>query len=90
MREIPSASIQAVRLGTGSTLIKTSVPKASFAGATVTNTPFVVGQRVRHEIFGEGQILNYEGSGDRARVEVKFVQEGVKWLMLSYARLEAL
>lgn len=90
VREIPSASIQAVRLGTGSTLIKTSVPKASFAGATVTNTPFVVGQRVRHEIFGEGQILNYEGSGDRARVEVKFVQEGVKWLMLSYARLEAL
>ncbi len=35
-------------------------------------------------------ILNYEGSGAQARVQVNFDAEGSKWLMLSYAKLEGL
>ncbi|MGD8416537.1 MAG: DNA helicase II [Pseudomonadales bacterium] len=48
-----------------------------------------MGQRVLHSKFGEGVVLQCEGSGERARVQVNF-PEGAKWLMLGYANLEAL
>jgi len=47
-----------------------------------------LGQRVRHGKFGEGVILNYEGQGAHARVEVNFETAGTKWLVLSYANLD--
>ena len=49
-----------------------------------------LGQRVLHKSFGEGVVLNYEGSGDSARVQINFDQTGTKWLVLSYANLEKL
>ncbi len=48
---------------------------------------FNLGQRVRHEKFGEGTILQFDGDGDRTRVEVRFKSSGTKWLMLSMANL---
>jgi DNA helicase-2/ATP-dependent DNA helicase PcrA len=39
-------------------------------------------------VFGDGVILNFEGAGAQARVQVNF-SEGSKWLMLGYAKLEA-
>lgn len=47
-----------------------------------------LGARVRHGKFGEGVILNVEGNGAHARVQVSFEQQGTKWLMLQYANLE--
>ncbi|MGI9233065.1 MAG: DNA helicase II [Woeseiaceae bacterium] len=47
-----------------------------------------LGQRVRHKKFGEGTILNCEGQGAHARVEVNFEAAGTKWLVLTYANLE--
>jgi DNA helicase-2/ATP-dependent DNA helicase PcrA len=47
-----------------------------------------LGARVRHGRFGDGVILNLEGQGAQARVQVNFEQQGSKWLMLSYANLE--
>jgi len=47
-----------------------------------------LGARVRHGRFGDGVILNLEGQGPQARVQVNFEQQGAKWLMLSYANLE--
>jgi DNA helicase-2/ATP-dependent DNA helicase PcrA len=47
-----------------------------------------LGQRVRHGKFGEGIVLNAEGSGAHARVQVNFEREGTKWLVLAYANLE--
>ncbi len=49
-----------------------------------------LGQRVRHKKFGEGVILNCEGQGAHARVQVNFETSGTKWLVLSYANLETL
>ena len=46
-----------------------------------------LGQRVRHEKFGDGVVLNYEGAGAHARVQVNFETSGTKWLVMSYARL---
>jgi DNA helicase-2/ATP-dependent DNA helicase PcrA len=47
-----------------------------------------LGARVRHGRFGDGVILNLEGQGPQARVQVNFEHQGAKWLMLSYANLE--
>jgi DNA helicase-2/ATP-dependent DNA helicase PcrA len=47
-----------------------------------------LGQRVRHGKFGDGVILNCEGQGAHARVEVNFETAGTKWLVLSYANLD--
>ncbi len=49
-----------------------------------------MGQRVAHGKYGEGVILQIEGGGERAKVEVNFAGVGSKWLMVGYANLEAL
>ena len=95
VREIPPALIQEVRLS-NSVSRPYAAPSRSmsggsmFAGSQVPETPFSLGQPVRHALFGEGVILNFEGSGAQARVQVNFASEGSKWLMLAYAKLEAL
>jgi DNA helicase-2/ATP-dependent DNA helicase PcrA len=48
-----------------------------------------LGQQVRHQKFGEGVVLNYEGQGGNARVQVNFATAGTKWLVVSYAKLES-
>ncbi|MFA7242850.1 MAG: UvrD-helicase domain-containing protein [Sulfuricellaceae bacterium] len=51
--------------------------------------PWHVGQNVTHPKFGAGVIVNCEGGGNEARVEVKFRDNGTKWLSLEYAKLTA-
>jgi DNA helicase-2/ATP-dependent DNA helicase PcrA len=46
-----------------------------------------MGSRVRHSKFGDGVVLNFEGNGPHARIQVNFERQGTKWLMLSYANL---
>ncbi|MCH8493947.1 MAG: DNA helicase II [Idiomarina sp.] len=55
-----------------------------------TETGFRLGQRVLHQVFGEGTVLNYEGSGPQSRIQVNFDAVGSKWLMVSYAKLTPL
>ena len=94
VREIPPQLVQEVRLSNSVTRPFNSSSSMSgsslFAGSAVPDTGFSLGQRVRHSLFGEGTILNFEGSGAQARVQVNFEDEGSKWLMLGYAKLEAL
>ena len=47
-----------------------------------------LGQRVRHQKFGDGVVLNVEGQGPNARVQVNFERLGSKWLMMGYANLD--
>jgi len=47
-----------------------------------------IGQSVRHSKFGLGIIIDAEGRGDDARVQVNFRDAGVKWLALEYAKLQ--
>ena len=51
-------------------------------------SPLRLGQRVRHGKFGDGVVLNSEGSGSNTRVQVNFENAGTKWLVLAYAKLE--
>jgi DNA helicase-2/ATP-dependent DNA helicase PcrA len=49
---------------------------------------FRLGQSVNHATFGEGVIVQFEGSGAHARVQVNFSEAGSKWLVLAYAKLQ--
>jgi DNA helicase-2/ATP-dependent DNA helicase PcrA len=56
--------------------------------ATETINGLGVGQRVRHAKFGDGVVINLEGGGAHARVEVNFEHAGTKWLVMAYANLQ--
>jgi DNA helicase II / ATP-dependent DNA helicase PcrA len=62
--------------------------RASASVAAGSDIGVRLGQRVHHKKFGDGVILNCEGQGAHARVEVNFETAGTKWLVLSYANLE--
>ncbi|MGD6737649.1 DNA helicase II [Photobacterium leiognathi subsp. mandapamensis] len=88
IREIPEQFVEEVRMKA-----QVSRPASSgrFSQAQVNNnfneTGFNLGQRVEHPKFGEGTIINFEGSGAQSRVQVAFNGEGIKWLVTQYAKL---
>lgn len=49
-----------------------------------------MGSAVKHAKFGSGIVLAVEGSGDTARLQVRFDRAGTKWLVLGYAKLQLL
>jgi DNA helicase-2/ATP-dependent DNA helicase PcrA len=51
-------------------------------------SPYLIGVRVRHPVWGVGTIQTSEGVGDEARVVVRFQSAGTKKLAVKYARLE--
>ena len=57
--------------------------------AESTAPAFRIGQNVIHAKFGSGVIVNAEGRGTDARVQVNFRDAGLKWLSLEFAKLEA-
>jgi DNA helicase-2/ATP-dependent DNA helicase PcrA len=50
---------------------------------------FRIGQAVQHPKFGQGVIVNAEGSGNDARLQINFGKQGMKWLALEYAKITA-
>ncbi|BAS67594.1 DNA helicase II [Bathymodiolus septemdierum thioautotrophic gill symbiont] len=52
------------------------------------NGDLSIGRTVKHAKFGFGTVLNFEGDGESARVQVKFKTAGTKWLISAYANLE--
>ena len=88
IKEIPEELIYEIRVAS-----ETEVKDRGFEPRIVGGTEhkiggFSLGDRVQHKSFGEGVILNYEGEGSNARVEVNFDNGGTKWLVLSFANLE--
>ena len=89
IREIPNELIDEVRIN------NTVSRPSSFASSTISqqaaaDSGIALGQRVLHSIFGAGIVLSFEGQGASARVQVNFEDEGSKWLVLQYAKLELL
>lgn len=92
IRELPEECLEEVRMRA-----KVSRPAAATGRFSQTQTKenfnqtgFTLGQRVLHPKFGEGTIINFEGSGQQSRVQVAFNGEGIKWLVTQYAKLEAM
>lgn len=86
IREIPAGLMQEVRLNT-----TVSRPLSiAAAQADSESLGLSLGQRVWHDVFGEGVVLSVEGTGKNARVQVQFDDEGSKWLVYQYANLQPL
>ncbi|EKE75892.1 DNA helicase II [Gallaecimonas xiamenensis] len=87
LREIPQDCLEEVRMRTQ---VSRPAPQYQKRQDQFNETGLSLGQRVRHAKFGDGIIINYEGTGPQSRVQVAFDDAGPKWLVVAYARLEAL
>tara|TARA_B100001109_G_scaffold146745_1_gene119464 strand:+ start:935 stop:3109 length:2175 start_codon:yes stop_codon:yes gene_type:complete len=90
LREIPKDLIDEIR-----PRAQTNIPynRKDFSETKIEfeeEIGIALGQKVMHKKFGEGIVLNYEGSGESARVQVNFDDSGTKWLVMAYANLEKL
>jgi DNA helicase-2/ATP-dependent DNA helicase PcrA len=84
--EVPPDLLEEVR-----PRLKVSRPVFSKQRSSLEESPapsMRMGSRVRHNKFGDGVVLNFEGNGPQARIQVNFESQGTKWLMLSYANLQ--
>ena len=86
LREIPAPLLHEVRP-------KIQLSRPVFGGrASETVQPATpglrLGQRVAHPSFGIGVVMDAEGSGAHARVQVNFENAGPKWLVMAYANLQ--
>jgi DNA helicase-2/ATP-dependent DNA helicase PcrA len=90
IREIPPELIEEVRprIRVSRPVYQRQYSGVPRGGGEDVDQPVRLGQRVRHGKFGEGIVLNCEGSGAHARVQVNFESHGAKWLVMSYANLE--
>ena len=91
LREIPGELVEEVRARSAVSRPLYRRP-GGFEGGGVAEAVaggLQLGQRVCHPKFGEGVVLNYEGQGASARVQVNFQDAGAKWLVLQFAKLEA-
>jgi len=84
--ELPPEAVEEIRLGgtSAESLIRHAAKNKT------DDIGFTLGQRVMHTKFGEGTVLNMEGRGGSARVQVNFERTGSKWLVLTYAGLQPL
>ena len=85
--EIPAEVIAEVR---PRAMVTQPIRSVSPAGEFKNETGIQIGTRVNHAKFGEGVVLECEGKGSSARVQVHFEQAGSKWLVLAYANLDIL
>ncbi len=88
LREIPPELLQEVRMRAHVSRPVTAAPAARPTGLLDDSCGFPPGQRVMHNKFGEGVVLQCEGDGSQIRVQVNFEKGGAKWLMASYANLQ--
>lgn len=88
LKELPASCMQELRARTS----KVRYPAARQATSAVALQvgTYKLGQRVSHVKFGEGVVLQMEGDGKQEKVQVNFRRVGLKWLMLSYAKLQTL
>jgi DNA helicase-2/ATP-dependent DNA helicase PcrA len=87
IKEIPSDCIEEVRLRTTITRPVQNRFTPVTGHTAFESTGFQLGERVSHPKFCEGTVLNYEGSGEHARVQINFDDFGTKWLVMSFAKL---
>ncbi len=85
INEVPEGLIEEVH-----PRLHVSVPFVSGRGARSNGSEVSIGSNVEHDKFGRGIVLDCEGAGSSARVQVRFSNTGVKWLVLAYAKLKLL
>lgn len=79
LQEIPAELVEGIRVKT-----KVTLPESRSTAEPKAVPGLRIGQQVIHRQFGEGVVLQQEGQGDRARLQIRFARVGVKWLIASY------
>src|SRR3990167_2480536 len=87
--ELPPSCLAEIRMRTQISQ-PLSLKSKSATLVPIENEKYQIGQYVKHAKFGSGIIINREGSGAKARLQINFEQVGSKWLMTEYADLETL
>ena len=88
INEIPSELLDSVK--SDNYQHKKNKKISSFKSQTNNSSGVKVGQRVKHQKFGNGVVLSYEGEDDNLKLYINFEDYGSKWLVLTYAHLEFL
>jgi len=88
LRELPAEVLEEVRAGGTVLQSVRSFQSSGDTAAPATGEALHIGQRVSHRSFGEGVVLQCEGVGERARIQVNFRGSGSKWLILGLANLQ--
>ncbi|GAB3338120.1 DNA helicase II [Marilutibacter aestuarii] len=89
LREIPPALLHEVRPKVQvSRPMASARPRRAMGHAAIEGPSIPLGASVTHPRFGSGTVIDYEGSGAHARVQVNFDEAGSKWLVLAYANLQ--
>ncbi len=84
IRELPPTLVDEVRARFSVTGPGAETPPS----AAQQTSQFALGERVTHSRFGEGVVLECEGAGPNARIQVNFIDVGSKWLVAAYANLQ--
>ena len=91
---IPSRFLDEIPDGLLKRLNSKPVPKPYATGGNYQATPssqqypFKIGQSVRHAKFGDGVVVSYEGNASDLAIKINFGKQGLKTLMMEYAKLE--
>jgi DNA helicase-2/ATP-dependent DNA helicase PcrA len=90
LREIPAPLIHEIRPKIQvSRPMYQAQPRRNWGHAALQESPGLrLGQNVVHATFGSGVVVDLEGTGAHARVQVNFDDVGSKWLVLAYANLQ--
>ncbi|HET9679470.1 MAG TPA: DNA helicase II [Gammaproteobacteria bacterium] len=90
LNEIPAEYINEIRPREPVSTIPTGIRNRQRFANTESTLPggITLGAVVTHPKFGDGIVLNYEGQGSHARVQVNFNNAGTKWLVLAFANLQ--
>ena len=82
----PSEVRNLKRVNSLSSSVNTTEVKGSALGGSVNSVS--VGQLIEHERFGQGEVVNVEGTGDNAKATIRFKNAGEKQLLLRFARFK--
>jgi len=88
LSEIPSELITEIRARPKPTYSAPQREHSSWVDdQSVHESGISVGANVTHAKFGDGVVVNLEGQGEYARIQINFSDVGSKWLVLAYANL---
>ncbi len=85
--ELPPECVQEIRLR-GTVTRALNQAKVGSLPSVDTGSGWKLGQKVKHEKFGLGTVINVEGAENNTRLQIAFQAQGIKWLIAHLAKLE--
>ena len=87
--ELPQQCLQEIRLR-GTVTRALNQAKVGSVSPITNESEWKMGQKVKHEKFGVGTVINVEGADNNLRLQIAFQNQGIKWLIAHLAKLERL